>query len=208
MALTNERDTAAPAPAASRTIRAFIALPVARATATLDALRSDRDLLSLPVRWLAPEGLHVTLAFLGDCATDELAAAWPAWVQEITAHRPFALSLGEPTLFPDGRQPRLIVAPVHDGRGSLAALQAGLAERLAEAGYELEERSFRPHVSLGRLRPPLLRGQAAAISSALRARLWPGVGGFDATTVELMRSDLFPDGARYTVLSEASLGGR
>jgi RNA 2',3'-cyclic 3'-phosphodiesterase len=172
----------------------------------LEALRADLNLQTLPVRWLAPEGLHLTLAFLGEATSRELAAAWPALAQVAARHHPAPLALSQPEPFPDARQPRLVVAPVQDGRGALQAIQAGLVTALAEAGYDLEDRAFRPHVSLGRLRPPLLRGQPAAIAAALRAQQWPGGGAFTARSVCLMRSDLFPDGARYTVLAEAPLG--
>jgi RNA 2',3'-cyclic 3'-phosphodiesterase len=100
----------------------------------------------------------------------------------------------------------VIAAAVQDGRGALQAVQTQVTEALREAGYALDERQYHPHVSLGRLRPPLLRGQAAAIAAALRACQWSGAGGFLAASICLLRSDLFPDGARYTVLAEAALG--
>lgn len=189
-------------------VRAFIAVPVPSAAPMVEALRSDNDLTTLPVRWLGLEGLHVTIAFLGDCSTRELAAAWPRVTRALAGRRPLTLTLGTPELFPDAQHPRLVVAPVSDSRNSLQSAQTGIVESLKEIGVALGDRAFRPHVSLGRLRPPLLRGQTAAIAGALRARSWSGVGAFDATSVCLMRSDLFPDGARYTILAEATLGAR
>ena len=88
----------------------------------------------------------------------------------------------------------------------VAAAVAG--DVLRREGYELDSRPYQPHVSLGRLRLPLLRGQPAALVAALQARTWPGSDAFVARAVYLMRSDLFPDGARYTVLGEATLDGR
>ncbi len=187
-------------------VRAFLAVLVPSAVATLEALRSDADLQALPVRWQAPEGLHLTLAFLGETPHRQLAAAWPAVASVAREHRPIPLTLLQPELFPPGRHPIVIAAAVQDARGALQAVHTQVTEALREAGYALDERQYHPHVSLGRLRPPLLRGQAAAIAAALHARQWPGAGGFPAPAICLLRSDLFPDGARYTVLAEAALG--
>jgi RNA 2',3'-cyclic 3'-phosphodiesterase len=190
----------------SGVVRAFLAVLVPSAVGMLEALRGDADLQSLPVRWQAPEGLHLTLAFLGETPHRQLAAAWPAVASIAREHRPISLTLLQPEPFPPGRQPIVIAAAVQDGRGALQAVHTQVAEALREAGYALDERQYHPHVSLGRLRPPLLRGQAAAIAAALHARQWPGAGGFPAPAICLLRSDLFPDGARYTVLAEAALG--
>lgn len=187
-------------------VRAFLAVLVPSAVATLEALRGDADLQALPVRWQAPEGLHLTLAFLGETPHRQLAAAWPAVASVAREHRPIPLTLLQPELFPPGRHPIVIAAAVQDARGALQAVHTQVTEALREAGYALDERQYHPHVSLGRLRPPLLRGQAAAIAAALHARQWPGAGGFPAPAICLLRSDLFPDGARYTVLAEAALG--
>jgi 2'-5' RNA ligase len=172
----------------------------------LEALRGDADLQMLPVRWQMPEGLHLTLAFLGESSSRQLATAWPTVARSVHQLRPATLTLLQPELFPNARVPTVIAAPIQDSRDLLQALQGVVLRALADGGYELEERTFRPHVSLGRLRPPLLRGQAAAIGAALRARQWASSGAFTAQSVCLMRSDLFPDGARYSVLAEATLG--
>ena len=187
-------------------VRAFLAVLVPSATVMLEVLRSDADLQALPVRWQTPEGLHLTLAFLGETPTRQLAAAWPAVARTVRERRPASVSLLQPETFPPGRQPTVIAAAVQDARGALEAIRADAVEALAAGGYEREVRPFHPHVSLGRLRPPLLRGQAAAIAGALRLQQWAGGGAFVAQSVCLMRSDLFPDGARYTVLAEAPLG--
>lgn len=188
------------------TVRAFVGIAAPPAAVMVEALRSDDELLTLPIRWQLPEGLHLTLAFLGETEGEVLLDAWPRVLDAAARCRPLPLQLHEPEAFPDSQHPRLVAAAVHGDRDDLAAFQRDVSAALAASGYEPETRAFRPHVSLGRLRPPLLRGQAAAISAALRARPWGGTDPFTARQVTLFRSDLFPDGARYTVLAEAPLG--
>jgi 2'-5' RNA ligase len=201
-ALTDEPTST---PGNNAPIRAFLAIRVPYAAAMLEGLRSDPDLLTLPVRWQMPEGLHITLAFLGEAPSRQLAALWPEVARRAQQHVRLKLGLLQPELFPDARRPSVVAAPVNDGRGLLQAVQAEAVQALRDGGFDLEERTFRPHVSLGRLRPPLLRGQAAAIAAALRQRQWPDAGTFSVESVCLMRSDLFPDGARYSLLAEAPL---
>jgi len=198
-------DQPTPTPGNNGSIRAFLAVRVPHAAGMLEGLRSDPDLLTLPVRWQMPEGLHITLAFLGESPSRQLAALWPDVARRAQQHQSLKLGLLQPELFPDSRRPSVVAAPVNDGRGLLQAIQTEAVQGLRDGGFDLEERAFRPHVSLGRLRPPLLRGQAAAIAAALRQRQWPEAGTFAVESVCLMRSDLFPDGARYSVLAEASL---
>jgi len=203
MAAASDRPTLA---AGGAEVRAFLAVLVPSAATLLEALRGDADLQMLPVRWQMTEGLHLTMAFLGESSSRRLAAAWPSIARAMQRHRPAALALLQPELFPNVRLPTVVAAPVQDARGVLQAVQADALRALEDAGYNLDDRAFRPHVSLGRLRPPLLRGQAAAIGSALRVRQWCGTGAFTAQSVCLMRSDLFPDGARYSLIAEATLG--
>lgn len=201
-------DQPAPTPSNSGSIRAFLAIRVPNAAGMLDALRSDADLLTLPVRWQMPEGLHLTLAFLGESPSRQLAGLWPGIVRLAQQHRALTLGLLQPELFPDARRPSVVAAAVNDSRGLLQAMQSDAVRALREGGFDLEDRTFRPHVSLGRLRPPLLRGQAAAIGAALREQQWPDAGTFAVQSICLMRSDLFPDGARYSVVADAPLGDR
>jgi 2'-5' RNA ligase len=193
-------------PLASPPVRAFIGILTPTAAPLLEALRADPDLTALPVRWLTTDGLHLTLAFLGEVPRQALLDSWPAIAAEAARHPPVSVQVGEPEPFSDPQRPRLVAAPLQGDLPLLQRLQAGLAAAVETAGYTLEERPFRAHVTLGRLRAPLLRGQAAALGVALRARQWGSGRWFTVREVALMRSELFPDGARYSVLAVAPLG--
>ena len=88
-----------------------------------------------------PENLHLTLAFLG--RTEDLAGAEAA-LAAIRA-RPFSLSVGGPL----GRFDDVWWAGVTADR-ALEDLALSLQADLRRRGFSLEERPFRPHITLVR----------------------------------------------------------
>jgi 2'-5' RNA ligase len=156
-----------------------------RAAAADDfALRAVRD-----------DALHVTLAFLGHRALDDIEPACEA-VRSAAAPVP-SLSLGEP-LWLAPRRPHVLTVEVLDGDGALFALQERVVEALVEAvGYEPERRRFRPHVTVARVRhgaAPRRGGLPDAPKAA-----------FAGEAVVLYRSWLGGGPARYEALERAGL---
>jgi RNA 2',3'-cyclic 3'-phosphodiesterase len=151
------------------------------------------------LRAVAPEALHVTLCFLGaqpEGAIPPLADAAAACAARAGAVA--GLALGEALWLPP-RRPRALALAVGDRHGELGALQARLADRLAEEGWhEPEGRPYLPHATLARVRgrePLRLAGPLPAV---------PAVS-FDGAAVTLYRSRLRSSGARYEPLSVSRL---
>ncbi len=169
--------------------RLFVALDVpADVRDALAALRTDLD----GVRWTRPAQLHLTLRFLGD--TD--AARIPdleAALAEIAAPR-LALRLGGLTAFLSPRRPRVLVARVAPDE-ALAELQRQIEEAVQALGWEPEERPFRPHVTLARLK----HADPRAVRTYLGTRT---VGAaFTADAFHLWASTLRPAGALHERLA-------
>jgi 2'-5' RNA ligase len=182
-----------PPPAAA--LRLFVALelpPAAR-----DALVAFRDAAADPELWrpVAPEAIHLTLAFLGrrpaaDVATIEAilrAAAGPAP----------RLQLAQALLLPP-RRARVLCAALTDPDGTLAALQSRVSDGLADAGvYAPEKRPFRAHATVARLRA---RARPPRAVDAAPAPLEVAGG-----PLTLFESRLHPHGARYEPLVRVNL---
>jgi 2'-5' RNA ligase len=164
-------------------LRLFVALDLP--TEVRDALAA---LASDPAVWrrVAPESLHITLAFLGSRAPED--------VPELPGGPAPRLRLGGVLLLP-----RVLTVAIEDPDGTLAALQARVAAALVAAGvYAPEKRPFRPHVTIARLRP---RTRAPRETTLAVDQLQ-----FRGEAVTLYASRLHPSGARYEALSRASLG--
>jgi 2'-5' RNA ligase len=156
------------------------------------------------VKWVAPENVHLTLQFLGAVPEERVADVERAVAAAAAASRPLRLEVRGAGGFPSARRPRVLWAGVGGDVEALSALVAGLGRLLAPLGYPPEERSFSPHLTLGRARdargaPGL--GGALAHASADEGVPWLA----DALT--LFQSRLSPSGPRYHVLARAPLGG-
>jgi 2'-5' RNA ligase len=147
------------------------------------------------LRPVGDDALHVTLAFLGHRALDDIE---PARAAILEAARPVAeLALGD-VLWLSPRRPHVLTVEVADPTGALARLHAGVTEALAEAvGYEPERRRFRPHVTVARVRhatTPRRRGLPDRPEAA-----------FAGDALTLYRSHLGGGPARYEALERVAL---
>jgi len=157
--------------------------------------------LDLPVTWVRPDGLHLTLKFLGDVpdrreAEMRLALARAAESGGGRPPRPITLELHGFGAFPGFERPRVFWAGI-EPVPALELLQNRVEREFAPLGFPTEARAFRPHLTLGRAardRRSADFRRAAAISEALV---------YDASatveTVDLMQTTLQPGGAVYQV---------
>lgn len=179
-------------------VRAFFALALG------DGLRAAaaqiaRDLAARPggdgVRWVAPASYHLTLRFLGNVATADVAPLAERAQAALAGCAPFTLTLGAPIAFPTPRRPR-VIALAAEPAPALARLAACLDAAAVACGLAPEARAFRAHLTLGRVRarriPPLDV---------------PAPGGAERVDeLVLFRSDLGREGALYSPLATLPLG--
>jgi RNA 2',3'-cyclic 3'-phosphodiesterase len=145
------------------------------------------------LRVLPPASLHVTLAFLGS-RPDEEAAAIGAAVTACAAPVP-GLAVGEVAWL--GRGTALAVDLV-DAGGACARLQACVSDALEALGaYTPEQRAFRPHVTVARVR------KGARVRRQVPDP--PDLEPFAGASVTLFESQLSPRGARYSPVARADL---
>jgi len=102
--------------------------------------RSERGKFSLP------ENLHLTLAFLGECNARQTAAAKAAI--DAVGFEPFDLTIERVGCFRrDGGD---IWWAGIKGSKPILDLQRELTDKLIGAGFLLEKREYKPHITLGR----------------------------------------------------------
>jgi len=179
-------------------MRVFVAAELPAAVRdNLAAAQRVLRALSLDVRWVRPEGIHLTLVFLGEVLAARLqgiAAALGA-LRTATA-APIRLEARGLGCFPERGRPRVIWAGLAGELGALGRLQASVLAAVRETGAAIEERDWHPHLTLGRIQGG--RGDAARVAIARQAAT--SFGAFEVRAVHLFESELLPGGARYRSL--------
>ena len=153
------------------------------------------------VRWVRPESVHLTLKFLGDVAEDKIKPLAEAAAEAASARPGLYLNLDRSGVFPNRKKARVVWLGLKGDLDLLADLQKGI-EAAAEAfGFAPEKRSFKPHLTLGRVRSG--RGRSELLTAL--ETLEPRPLGFEAGELILFKSDLRPSGAVYTALHRLKL---
>ncbi len=187
----------------SQRARLFVALDLPEGLREGIVAWGRKELRDPALRVVAPKSLHVTLAFLGYLPEREIKRLGEI-VRGLGALAP-RLRLEDPVAKPSLRRARLFALPAI--APGAAPLQRELEQELvAEQLYKPEKRPFWPHVTVARVRSGERgsRGPAAVDRppGALPKRLLePAL----CVRVTLYRSELQPQGARYTPLAQVEL---
>jgi 2'-5' RNA ligase len=178
--------------------RLFAALELpADVCAALAAFGREAAAHDRALRPARSDALHLTLAFLGHRALDEIDPAREA-VRGVAGSPAPVLTLAEP-LWLAPRRPHVLTVGLQDDDGVLGALQADVVARLAEIlPWQPDKRPFRAHVTVARVRREW-RPRIHELPAAPQAT-------FTADAVVLFRSHLGGRGpARYEALERAEL---
>lgn len=191
-------------------MRLFVALEIPRHLRDELGERARSSGRGLPkARWVRPEAMHLTLAFLGETAPEVLPGLHRELESAFASAPAFTLRLGTSGVFPPRGKARVIWTAVADGSGgdseALAALQRTVAEAVRRgASVAPDERPYHPHVTLARCSPPWAHG---AVERFLERLGEPPAETFEVEEGFLFESELRPSGARYRVVETYPLGG-
>lgn len=187
-------------------IRAFLAIEPPTAIRQEIGLIQARLKQSCPfdVRWVKPQGIHLTLKFLGDISpADVLTISRVA--EKYTGTVPsLHFDICDLGVFPSGKHPRVLWIGLEGDILPLLTLQKNLETGLEECGFPRETRPFRPHLTLGRIKSARISGDAEPFMT--RTGNW-SAGSFDAAGLGVFQSDLTPQGAVYTRIAWFPFGG-
>jgi RNA 2',3'-cyclic 3'-phosphodiesterase len=180
-------------------VRVFIAVPLlASLKAKLVALQQDLQRLPLEATWVREAAFHLTLKFLGEVDPTQIGSIFSCMTATATHYHPFALSLSGVGVFPNESSPRVLWVGVQDMTGALRQIQQTLDARLAQIGFPPEDRPFAPHLTLARLKRVPRRGELLAGLKVYREAV---LGQLDVDHMELVKSQLHPLGARYSIVN-------
>jgi RNA 2',3'-cyclic 3'-phosphodiesterase len=189
--------------------RTFIALEVNDALQSHLAGIIRQVALALPgVRWVDASSIHLTLAFLGELSDEQVAEAIQVTEMAAQRVRSFSYRLSCLGTFGSPRYPRVIWMGIEESSGSLVSVHRILNQQLLQRGFEVETRPFLPHLTLARLRSPLLPQEQQQLQSLLadKPRSLAPTDSYAAHHLDVMKSERLRTGAHYTCLQSCPIG--
>jgi 2'-5' RNA ligase len=159
------------------------------------------------VRWVGPEGIHLTLQFLGNVPANRIEQIERAIAQACAGFLSFSFSVGGLGCFPDARRPRVVWVGVQEEAGTLKRLQKAVEDGMEKLGFAPEGRGFQAHLTLGRTQRRASSGDVRRLGQVVEETNIGELGRMEARAVSLIKSDLRPTGAVYTRLAEVKLEG-
>jgi len=191
------------------TVRVFVAidLPETAKEALREAVADLQDSVPEGIRWVRPEGIHLTLKFLGDVSTARAGDIQEAMERAAREFGPggFRLALSGLGVFPNPREPRVLWAGVSGDIEALEHLQSLVDGCLEGAGFARERRPVRPHLTLGRVRDQVVPEERRRIGQAMRQASPPREVEWQVGEIHLIRSTLTSGGAIYDSIGSAPL---
>ena len=182
-------------------IRAFIAANLAPSVS--EEMAKVQSALLNPdcdIRWVKPQGFHLTFRFLGNIEQTRVVPILTALRAAARLQPRFQVRTQGLGAFPSLTRPRVLWARL-SGDG-LRELHTKIEAALGSCGFPSEDRAFRPHITLGRVRS--LRGWSQVLEG-IKEYLQHDFGESLIDKVTLYQSDLRPGGAVYTSLGVAPL---
>ena len=155
------------------------------------------------VRWVRPEGIHLTVRFLGETGTDRVGPLVEKMGGICAQLEPFPFSVVGMGSFPGSGRPRVVWAGVEEPSGTLKRLWALTEKAVTGLGWEKEKRGYSPHITLGRVKGPINLPRMVEVLETMEEQDW---GRQEARDLVLFSSRLEAGGAKYEEVRVFPLG--
>jgi 2'-5' RNA ligase len=154
-------------------------------------------------KWVDAHKMHVTLVFLGQTDEARATAVGEAVRAAAAGHEPLTISVESGGGFGTKKAPRVLWIGLAGELDALGRLQQDVAQRMEALEFEMEQRPFKPHLTLARAKEQRGDPALARCAEALQGKSF---GQARVTELILFESKLSPKGAQYTPLVKAPLG--
>lgn len=143
------------------------------------------------IRWVDPKNFHLTLVFLGELNADQVekASEIAGQIQAL----PFISEVSGVGIF-GHKFPEVLYANVISSEG-LLSLWKSLDSSLRRAGFSIEKKEYRPHITIGRFR----KNPDRRLESYLEEFNDFRIGEIQVSEFHLFSSKNGPDGVIYRV---------
>lgn len=184
-------------------MRLFIAIPLApEIEAKIASLMTELKKHDGAVKWVEPNNLHFTLRFLGETTEAKLPQLKSAISEIASRYQKIETKIDMLSAFPNLRQPRAIWCGIASGLEALKLIVSEIENAVITIGFSKEEKAFKAHLTLGRVRDGADATKLA--NHLIPYRLIPIPISLDR--IVLFKSTLTPTGPIYERLHTSELG--
>jgi len=184
-------------------IRLFIGIPFFHHnTLITHQLILKKNLVNSKISWISPANFHITLKFLGNTEEYYLNALSQALQQTAQDFSPLELELSAPGFFGPAGKPKVIWYGLNTNK-ELYSLQQAIEKNLIPLGFDLDEKAFHPHITLGRVKNLT---ETNWFKSYMEDHSLPKAELFHAHEFHLFKSELYSRRAEYSVITSFRLG--
>ncbi len=186
-----------------KTIRTFIAIELpAKIVDGLKKIQNELRVAGNNVTWVKPENIHLTIKFLGDIETDKIDSIAGLLEGAAAKSHSFDISVKGVGGFPTIDNPRVLWVGIEESNVNLFALYNNIEDALSAISFAKEERSFKPHLTLGRIK--FLKDKKGLKERIERFKDIT-LGQYMVDSICFFQSTLTPKGAVHIKLKEAKL---
>ncbi len=154
------------------------------------------------IKWVRPESIHLTLQFLGDVDQGVIPSIQRGIEKAVIGVPPFSLKVKGVGVFPNSKRPRILWMGLTGDTDELINLKTKISNELESIGFPIENRPFKGHLTIGRVKDRIDSRKLYNIIPAQNEYETPF---FDVTSVCLFKSRLTPQGAIYSKLANVTI---
>ena len=189
-----------------KAIRAFLAIdpPEEIFKEIIKIQERLRKAIQGDMRWVRPEGMHLTLKFFGYVYDSDVANISHVVKNNVANMKTLMLNVRSMGAFPSVNRPRVLWLGIDGDTDALINLQAEIDAALEGYGFKKEDRPFRPHLTLARIKE--YKG-LIGLAETVKKNEDYNAGSFSVSGLTLFKSDLKPTGAIYTKLAHFPFPG-
>ena len=160
--------------------------------------RLRKEVPDVAASWSRVENIHLTLKFFGNVEVKRIEKISAAAERVAKQFSTFQIGVGGTGVFPRPSRPQVLWIGVSDPSGQLSALQEKFEDECAAEGFEKEDRAYRPHLTIARLRKP------EVLLANTHLKMPFEMIQIQLTELVVFRSELSSKGSRYTPISKVS----
>jgi 2'-5' RNA ligase len=190
----------------SKLLRLFIAVNISmELKGQISGILSKCKNIEPSIKWVNQKDIHITLKFLGETPEEKLKNIELALKDICSLHSVFTLNMKRVGVFPNVKRPRIIWLGIDKGSKCLTDINKDLEEILFKAGFPKENKEFKSHITLGRVKDFSNVKDMDNVLKSISQEELNSLIEQKIDKISLMKSTLYSTGPVYEVLSEYSL---